>query len=152
MGRLWVTWLQESLASPRPSRQLVTLLARTSSSTLKVPSSPRRCSSSSAGELVEGDDRIQNFSPIGELMKICRSPCSPGSGCSTLLKVLSNNVEAYKSVEGTRSYDGATPDEMAKHHTGDIAYLPEVSWTLSRRPERSLIFNTPYRTTTISLT
>ena len=53
---------------------------------------------------------------------------SPGSGCSTLLKTLSNNTEAFTSVEGTRSYDGATPEEMAKHHSGDIAYLPEVGF------------------------
>ncbi|KAK4051085.1 ATP-binding cassette transporter snq2 [Microbotryomycetes sp. JL221] len=49
----------------------------------------------------------------------------PGSGCSTLLKTLSNNIEGYDKVEGTRSYDGATPEEMLKRHSGDLAYLPE---------------------------
>ncbi|KAM0791176.1 hypothetical protein ACM66B_005660 [Microbotryomycetes sp. NB124-2] len=49
----------------------------------------------------------------------------PGSGCSTLLKTLANNVEGYDQVEGIRSYNGATPEEMRKHHAGDLAYLPE---------------------------
>ncbi|KAK4048322.1 ATP-binding cassette transporter snq2 [Microbotryomycetes sp. JL201] len=49
----------------------------------------------------------------------------PGSGCSTLLKTLSNNIEGYDKVEGLRSYDGASPEEMRKHHAGDLAYLPE---------------------------
>lgn len=50
----------------------------------------------------------------------------PGAGCSSLLKVLSNNVESFTSIEGTISYDGLTPAEMAESHAGDIAYLPEV--------------------------
>ncbi|KAL8280941.1 hypothetical protein RQP46_006620 [Phenoliferia psychrophenolica] len=49
----------------------------------------------------------------------------PGSGCSSLLKVISNNTEAFVSVDGEISYDGATPKEMKKHHAGDVAYLPE---------------------------
>ncbi|GAA5915070.1 hypothetical protein JCM6882_006773, partial [Rhodosporidiobolus microsporus] len=49
----------------------------------------------------------------------------PGSGCSSFLKTLANNTESFKSVEGDISYDGATPEEMRKHHKGDIAYLPE---------------------------
>lgn len=49
----------------------------------------------------------------------------PGSGCTTLLKVLSNNTEAYRSVDGSRSYSGLTPQDMAEHHAGDLAYLPE---------------------------
>lgn len=69
-----------------------------------------------------------------------------------MLKVLSNNTEAYKSVEGTRSYDGATPEEMAKHHTGDIAYLPEASYTPPTYPTSLLTLFTPYRTTTTFLT
>ncbi|GAA6001439.1 uncharacterized protein JCM10292_006254 [Rhodotorula paludigena] len=49
----------------------------------------------------------------------------PGSGCSSFLKTLSAHVESFKGVEGTLSYDGATKEEMAKHHRGDLAYLPE---------------------------
>ncbi|SCZ91970.1 BZ3500_MvSof-1268-A1-R1_Chr5-3g08254 [Microbotryum saponariae] len=49
----------------------------------------------------------------------------PGSGCSSLLKTLSNNTEAFTSVEGAVSFDGASADEMRKHHAGDVAYLPE---------------------------
>ncbi|KAI5479965.1 hypothetical protein MNV49_002255 [Pseudohyphozyma bogoriensis] len=49
----------------------------------------------------------------------------PGSGCSSLLKTLSNNTESFVSVEGEISYDGNSPETMEKHHKGDIAYLPE---------------------------
>ncbi|GAA6000108.1 hypothetical protein JCM10207_006055 [Rhodosporidiobolus poonsookiae] len=49
----------------------------------------------------------------------------PGSGCSSFLKTLSANTESFTSVEGTVSYDGITPKEMAKNHRGDVAYLPE---------------------------
>lgn len=51
----------------------------------------------------------------------------PGAGCSSLLKVLSNNVESFHPIEGEVSYEGASPAEMKRSHAGDIAYLPEVS-------------------------
>lgn len=49
----------------------------------------------------------------------------PGSGCTSLLKTLTNNTEAFRSVEGDIEFEGASADEMRKHHAGDIAYLPE---------------------------
>lgn len=49
----------------------------------------------------------------------------PGSGCSSLLKVLSNNVESFTAIEGNITYDGASPDEMRSQHHGDVVYLPE---------------------------
>jgi ATP-binding cassette subfamily G (WHITE) protein 2 (SNQ2) len=55
----------------------------------------------------------------------------PGAGCSSLLKVLSNNVESFTSVDGAISYDGLSPNEMASSHSGDIAYLPEVRLSIS---------------------
>lgn len=50
----------------------------------------------------------------------------PGSGCSSFLKTIANYTESFRGVEGTISYDGATPKDMKKHHAGDLAYLPEV--------------------------
>ncbi|KAJ8294266.1 Brefeldin A resistance protein [Rhodotorula toruloides] len=49
----------------------------------------------------------------------------PGSGCTSFLKTIANYTESFRGVEGTISYDGATPQEMRKHHAGDLAYLPE---------------------------
>jgi len=50
----------------------------------------------------------------------------PGSGCSSFLKTLACQTDSFKEIDGTISYDGATPQEMAKHYRGDLAYLPEV--------------------------
>ncbi|KAF5387203.1 hypothetical protein D9757_006886 [Collybiopsis confluens] len=49
----------------------------------------------------------------------------PGSGCSTLLKTLSNQTEEYYSVSGTRSYDSLTPEEIRESFRGDVQYCPE---------------------------
>ncbi|KAJ3515824.1 hypothetical protein NLJ89_g1517 [Agrocybe chaxingu] len=49
----------------------------------------------------------------------------PGSGCSTLLKCLSNRREEYHAVEGEVFYDGLLPEMVEKHHRGDIHYCPE---------------------------
>jgi len=49
----------------------------------------------------------------------------PGSGCSTLLKVLANQREEYASVEGSVSYSGISADELAKHYRGEVVYNPE---------------------------
>ncbi|KAG8789944.1 hypothetical protein FRC12_013096 [Ceratobasidium sp. 428] len=50
---------------------------------------------------------------------------SPGSGCSTLLKVLANHRDGYHQVVGEVSYDGITPAYLTKHYRGDVAYSPE---------------------------
>ncbi|KZP27013.1 pleiotropic drug resistance ABC transporter [Athelia psychrophila] len=50
---------------------------------------------------------------------------SPGSGCSTLLKTLTNQRGEYHEVSGTVSYDSITPAELAKHYRGDVTYCPE---------------------------
>lgn len=50
---------------------------------------------------------------------------SPGSGCSTLLKTLSNQREEYHAVEGEVHYDSITPSELQKHFRGDVQYCPE---------------------------
>jgi ATP-binding cassette subfamily G (WHITE) protein 2 (SNQ2) len=50
---------------------------------------------------------------------------SPGSGCSTLLKTLTNQRGEYHAVQGTVSYDSLTPEQVAHHFRGDIQYCPE---------------------------
>ncbi|KAI0318674.1 ABC-2 type transporter-domain-containing protein [Amylostereum chailletii] len=50
---------------------------------------------------------------------------SPGSGCSTLLKTLSNQRKEYHAVFGDINYDGFSPEEIAKFHRGDVIYCPE---------------------------
>lgn len=49
----------------------------------------------------------------------------PGSGCTSLLKVLANQRTSFHAVEGEVSYDGITPEYMAKHYRGDLGYSPE---------------------------
>ncbi|KAH9045960.1 ABC-2 type transporter-domain-containing protein [Lactarius hengduanensis] len=50
---------------------------------------------------------------------------SPGSGCSTLLKTLTNQRAEYHHVEGEVYYDSFTPEYVAKHYRGDVVYSPE---------------------------
>ncbi|KAA1475296.1 pleiotropic drug resistance ABC transporter [Dentipellis sp. KUC8613] len=50
---------------------------------------------------------------------------SPGSGCSTLLKTLTNQRAEYHSVKGEVFYDSFTPEQIAKHFRGDVIYCPE---------------------------
>ncbi|THH28859.1 hypothetical protein EUX98_g5325 [Antrodiella citrinella] len=49
----------------------------------------------------------------------------PGAGCSTLLKVLANQRSEYHSIGGDVHYDSFTPEEIHKHHRGDVQYCPE---------------------------
>ena len=49
----------------------------------------------------------------------------PGSGCTSLLKVLANQRRGFHAVSGEISYDGITPEYMNKHYRGDIGYSPE---------------------------
>ncbi|KAF5210855.1 Multidrug resistance protein [Clavispora lusitaniae] len=51
----------------------------------------------------------------------------PGSGCSTLLKTIACNTYGFHiGKESKISYDGFTPDEIAKHHRGDVVYSAET--------------------------
>ena len=50
---------------------------------------------------------------------------SPGSGCSTFLKTLTNQRAEYHLVEGDVYYDSFTPEYVAKHYRGDVVYSPE---------------------------
>jgi len=50
---------------------------------------------------------------------------SPGSGCTTLLKTLSNQTKEYHSVNGDIHYDSLSPEELNKYFRGDVQYCPE---------------------------
>ncbi|KAJ2793775.1 ATP-binding cassette transporter snq2, partial [Coemansia guatemalensis] len=49
----------------------------------------------------------------------------PGSGCSTLLRVLSNHRKTYTKIDGTVSYGGLSPKEVLRHYRGEVAYNQE---------------------------
>ncbi|KZS96568.1 pleiotropic drug resistance ABC transporter [Sistotremastrum niveocremeum HHB9708] len=49
----------------------------------------------------------------------------PGSGCTSLLRTLANQRSGFHAVHGEVSYDGITPEYMAKHYRGDVGYSPE---------------------------
>lgn len=49
----------------------------------------------------------------------------PGSGCTTLLKVLANQRNGFHAVEGDVVYNSLSPDEIAERYRGDIQYCPE---------------------------
>ena len=50
---------------------------------------------------------------------------SPGSGCTTFLKMLANQRDTYHDVQGVVHYDSLTPKDIAAHHRGDVQYSPE---------------------------
>ncbi|KAJ2826222.1 ATP-binding cassette transporter snq2 [Coemansia erecta] len=49
----------------------------------------------------------------------------PGSGCSTMLRVLGNNRKTYTQIDGKVSYGGLTPREVQKHYRGEVVYNAE---------------------------
>ncbi|KAJ7852054.1 pleiotropic drug resistance ABC transporter [Mycena olivaceomarginata] len=49
----------------------------------------------------------------------------PGSGCSTLLKTLTNQTDEYHSVTGNVRYDAISPVDIRAHYRGDVQYCPE---------------------------
>ena len=70
-------------------------------------------------------DILNSFTGVvrsGEMLLVLGSP---GSGCSTFLKVLANQRQGYHEVVGEVSYDGMEPAHLAKHYRGDVGYSPE---------------------------
>ncbi|KAF6758018.1 pleiotropic drug resistance ABC transporter [Ephemerocybe angulata] len=49
----------------------------------------------------------------------------PGSGCTTLLKVLANHRKGYHLIEGDVFYGPLSTHDIAKHYRGDVQYCPE---------------------------
>jgi ATP-binding cassette, subfamily G (WHITE), member 2, SNQ2 len=50
---------------------------------------------------------------------------SPGSGCTTLLKALTNQRSEYLAVNGNVFYDSLSPHEIESHFRGDVQYCAE---------------------------
>ncbi|GAB1527106.1 ATP-binding cassette transporter snq2 [Rhizoctonia solani] len=70
-------------------------------------------------------DILSNFNGVvrsGEMLLVLGSP---GSGCTTLLKVLANQRQGYHKVIGDVSYDGIDPEYLSAHYRGDVGYAPE---------------------------
>lgn len=60
----------------------------------------------------------------GELLVVLGKP---GSGCTTLLKSISNNTNGFKITKDTKlSYAGFTPREMKAHYGGEVIYNGEI--------------------------
>ncbi|KDR82402.1 hypothetical protein GALMADRAFT_56996 [Galerina marginata CBS 339.88] len=49
----------------------------------------------------------------------------PGSGCSTLLKILSNKRDEFNAVHGDILFNSFSPEVILKHYRGDVQYCPE---------------------------
>jgi len=56
----------------------------------------------------------ENLTPVAVVLG------SPGSGCTTFLKMLANQRETYRDVQGEVFYDSLTPDEIRAHSRGDL--------------------------------
>ncbi|KAK9466422.1 ABC-2 type transporter-domain-containing protein [Lipomyces arxii] len=50
----------------------------------------------------------------------------PGSGCTTILKCLAGEIDQFKSVEGSVSYDGIDQKTMMRRFRGDVLYNAEL--------------------------
>ncbi|KAG0297672.1 hypothetical protein BGZ96_005336 [Linnemannia gamsii] len=49
----------------------------------------------------------------------------PGSGCSTLLRVLANDRKNYKKILGVVTYNHLSSETVAKHYKGEVLYNQE---------------------------
>ncbi|KIJ16544.1 hypothetical protein PAXINDRAFT_113734 [Paxillus involutus ATCC 200175] len=67
-------------------------------------------------------DGFQGAVRPGEMLLVLGRP---GSGCSTLLKVLANQRDEFYAVEGQVHYNSFSPDAIRLHHRGDVKYCPE---------------------------
>ncbi|KAF9225036.1 hypothetical protein BS17DRAFT_731853 [Gyrodon lividus] len=67
-------------------------------------------------------DDFQGVVRPGEMLLVLGRP---GSGCSTLLKVLANQRGEFHAIEGEVHYDSFPPDSIRLHHRGDVQYCPE---------------------------
>ncbi|KAG8216186.1 ABC-2 type transporter-domain-containing protein [Butyriboletus roseoflavus] len=70
-------------------------------------------------------DIISGFQGVvrpGEMLLVLGRP---GSGCTTLLKVLANWRDEFHAVEGEVCYNSFSPDDIRLHYRGDVQYCPE---------------------------
>ncbi|KAI9266979.1 ABC-2 type transporter-domain-containing protein [Sporodiniella umbellata] len=62
------------------------------------------------------------FCKDGEMLLVLGRP---GSGCSTLLRVLANMRASYTNIEGTVEYCGIPSEEFSKKYSGEVCYNEE---------------------------
>ncbi|KAJ2358111.1 ATP-binding cassette transporter snq2, partial [Coemansia sp. RSA 2618] len=67
-------------------------------------------------------DKMAGVVEDGEMVLVLGQP---GSGCSTLLRVLGNQRKAYHRIDGLVSYGGLTPHEVDRAYRGEVAYCSE---------------------------
>ncbi|MBW0485131.1 hypothetical protein O181_024846 [Austropuccinia psidii MF-1] len=65
---------------------------------------------------------MNGFLKAGEM---CMVLGRPNSGCTSLLKVLTNQRVGFKSVNGQVTYGGIPAHVMAKRYKGEVVYNPE---------------------------
>jgi len=58
----------------------------------------------------------------GEMMLVLGRP---GAGCSTFLKAITNNRDAFAAIEGEVSYGGIAAERQKKQYRGEVNYNPE---------------------------
>ncbi|KAK3113728.1 ATP-binding cassette transporter snq2 [Teratosphaeriaceae sp. CCFEE 6253] len=68
---------------------------------------------------------IDDFSGVIKPGEMCLILGRPGSGCSTILKVLGNQRFGYESIDGDVTYGGTDWHTMLKKYRGEIVYNPE---------------------------
>ena len=86
----------------------------------------------------ETRDILSGFNGVvrpGEMLRKSHPPCfqlgenltrptvvlgSPGSGCTTFLKMLANQRETYRDVQGEVFFGSLTSDEIRAHYRGDL--------------------------------
>ncbi|KAJ3331548.1 hypothetical protein HDU76_002864 [Blyttiomyces sp. JEL0837] len=72
-----------------------------------------------AKELIHG---ISGTVKPGELVLVIGRP---GSGCSTLLRVLTNRTSTFKDIKGRVCFGGLTPAEIHDMYRGEVVYAEE---------------------------
>lgn len=71
---------------------------------------------------------IQNCTGVVESGEMLFVVGRPGAGCSTFLKSLTGETEAFVSVDGDFSYDGLEQHEMMEKYKGYVIYCPELDF------------------------
>jgi ATP-binding cassette subfamily G (WHITE) protein 2 (SNQ2) len=84
-----------------------------------LPMAVKKFRNSPLRNLIEGFDGM--VLP-GEMLLVLGRP---GSGCSTLLKTISGEIDQFKAVEGEILYDGVSQSDMLKHFKKEIIYNAE---------------------------
>ncbi|GAA5812451.1 hypothetical protein MFLAVUS_005907 [Mucor flavus] len=69
--------------------------------------------------ILKGND---GFCKAGEMLLVLGRP---GSGCTTLLRVIANMRASYTRIDGDVKYGGIDAQEFAKHFRGEVCYNEE---------------------------